>query len=479
MVAEYFPKLLSLFGRKEVRRPEEKSAVMEYVGSVVPTLNGLPDKILRLQRFYADFKNKWSRPTQPGGKADTTSQDSVRIDGLQVIINGLLELATLDAATAKCNQNLLPPRLVRLDSLRDAVEKAEKYLLRYGAEPLVAKSDVTGLYNIRAAQCTVSNDKFIINLRLPIRRMGDVLELIDLYPVPFKVKDVACTLIPQPITVALIGSRAAFLPVTYCPKEEFFCAIPRDSNPSEIPACLTSLFADEVVQTRECKPTCMRSEEPVVTEAADGRFWISTDADFPLSVECPDQPQVRVPNHGAGSIVIDLPCACRIMYGSKTIVTEKILCDNTTMDAVVAKAVVPVQWTMRTLSSFRSLVHRPTTVRISEVRIREEAEVPLTTPPREAYVPNWVFDLLAALGGSIALAVGTVIARTCCRRGQKTDGEGPVPVASPSELMEAGRELVRLAMQDQDDRSDLPEGGYSRRPRSYHEIRRSVLALDM
>ncbi|KAK3918286.1 Retrovirus-related Pol polyprotein from transposon 17.6 [Frankliniella fusca] len=479
LVVEYFPKLMALFGKKkEIRRPEATS-IMRYDSLIPAGVNDLPDKILRLQRNYAQFKATWSQQRSRTAERTPDRDFGAEIDGLQVILNGLIELATLDAATARCHENFLPPRLVRMKNLQDAVRRAEIYLAAFSAEPLAPKGDVSVLYRLRAAQCRVEGDKFIVDFHLPIRRAGDALELIDLYPVPFKVRDVSCTFIPDPMTVAIVGNRAAFLPINFCSMDEFFCHIPRDNNPTEVPDCLTGFFPDEEVRTRECNPKCRRSEEPIVTEAADGKFWISTDNEYELTIECPKRKVEVIPETVAGAIVIDLPCACRIAYGSKVLVNEQILCDNKTIVNIESKNVIPVQWTRRAGTTFRAIINRPPTVRLVDILVQEEDKVEVEAQAIEQGVPVWLHEVLAAVAGSVTMALATVCARYCCRRWRRTidrrgsaDADCEATASRALDFVETGREVVR---HDMDNETVV---GHSRRPRTYHDIRQSVLSLD-
>ena len=414
LVAEYFPKLINLFRSSDPTPKVETNAVMEYK-SAIPTSGGdLPEKIARIHNNYIEFKKRWESSKIKSDNSVNYRKLEAEIDGLQIVTNGLLELSTLDAAMEKCNENFLPPRLVRISHLKDALQKVTSHLLKFNAEPVIPKDNVGMFYNVKSATCTIKDNKFVINFRIPVRKAGDKLQLINLHPAPFKIKDVTCYILDEPVTVAMMGTRAFFLPINYCKEEEFFCQVPRDHNPSEVAPCLTGFFPDEEINTVQCEPKCQRSIEPIVTEAAQSEFWIVTDDQYPISVECPGMKETAIPDIAIGTRVISLPCACSINYGPKILVSAKLICDENSRNEILTEQLVPIQWTRRPASSFLDLMQKPPTVYQREVIVKEENEVEVQGEAVE--IPEWAVEILVTVGGSILVTVTTCCLRSWRRR---------------------------------------------------------------
>lgn len=430
LVAEYLPKLVGWF-QKAPEAVQPNNAVMKYAGEIpAATEDMLSEKLTRLHGHYKKFKENWDKRSQNLKKPDEdTNKTRLQMEGLQVAIQGLLELVTLDAAVGRCLDGHLSPRLVRYQHLTDAVRKATRHVLAFGAEPIVGEAEASALYDMRAVSCSVENDKFVLDLHLPLKRKGEVGQIIHLHPAPFKVKDVTCFLIPGPIAVALLGQRPFFFPIDYC-KNVAYCRVPRDKNPTEVPPCLTAFFPDDELLTRPCEPTCHRSQEPVITESGESEFYVVTDDQYPLQVSCGRSPPIALPEVAIGATVIQLPCDCAIEYGAKTLVTPRLLCDQSnSSEEVIARNIVPIQWTKRVPLPFVDMVQKPPLVHRADVLLDEEDEVEVRG--EEWRFPGWAIDMLVGVLGAAVVAIGTALRRlhrrASRRRNRRASPGGPAP----------------------------------------------------
>lgn len=238
LVTEYFPKLMSLF-RLPSAEPEAETAVVKYSAQISPKSTDLSSQLAKLHTDFQKFKSELL-PTKQNTSKDKQMQTDIQY--LQLVMRGFIEINALDQALSVCNENLLPARLVKLPHLKAAIRQVQIKLDPSGAEPVIPDQNVTYYYNLRSAKCRLEGEKFKIDFHIPIKRRGEKLALFHLHPAPFKVRDVICYLLREPLTVAMVNDRPFFLPASYCEEGEFFCSLPRDSNPSELDACLHPFF---------------------------------------------------------------------------------------------------------------------------------------------------------------------------------------------------------------------------------------------
>lgn len=102
----------------------------------------------------------------------------------------------------------------------------------------------------------------------------------------------------------MVGTKAYFLPAQYCREEEFFCSLPRDSNPAMLSACLHPIFPHDAIAAEPYEPECRRSRIPEVTQLKGSRFWIVTDDDFPPTIACPGSQRIPLSNIHMGADLV-------------------------------------------------------------------------------------------------------------------------------------------------------------------------------
>lgn len=456
LLTEYVPKIFSAFTNKDPIA--NQGAVVEYKALPKPAEEDLASKVASLHQAYIAVKQAWSNKSE-GQKHTIEISMQAQIDGLQVVVDGLLELATLDASVARCRDGYLPPRLVRVTHLKQALTKLQGILAAQGAEPMISYTNWDSAYSLKSVRCAVDNDKFLINLRIPIKKINEENQLFHITPVPYRAWGMACTLVDKPLAVAVLGHRSFFMPKDFC-EGLAFCQVPRDKNPSEVPDCLTPFFPDDEVVTRECVPECHRLSGPIVTEASESLFYVTTDNNYPLEVTCPASVDV-VPDTPIGATAIRLPCACGIQYGPKVLAAPKLWCQesNATEEPKI-KRELPIQWTRRAALSFLDMLARTPAVPRQEVTL-SEAEVWLQEELDG--LPSWAGEALICLVAAIVVIAWAILRRCrrkCCCRGRRraaaqrdaepgpragATGVEPGPLAAAAGQLAAVRALGALA----------------------------------
>lgn len=417
LVAEYFPKLVALF--KTTPPPTEQNSIVR-VDAVVPStrsIQSLPDQLKSLANQFKTIKAAWSEKAESVGVIATR-----RIEALELALQAVFDINAVDQAVSVCEENLLPGRLVRMPALKAALAQATAYLTTYDAQLVVPTTNVSLYYRVKSATCSFSGDKFLINFRLPVKRMGAQLNLFHLHPAAFKVRDVTCHFLLKPLTLALVNQRAIFLPEDYCPPNEFFCSLPRDSNPTDATDCLQQFFSFKTMDPTPCEPTCVRSKQPVVTQITTNTFWIVTDDAFPLTVDCGSGTPNILPEIMTGAYLVNLPCQCSVQYGGSILVSAHLLCDQHSPSETKIQKIIPIQWTTRVLPPFLDMVRRPTVIAQREVAPMTENSVDVTDEAEP--LPPWVEELLIGLGCTALVPLVSVLfrcLRRCRRRRARTD----------------------------------------------------------
>ena len=409
LVAEYFPKLVSLFKSSPPPPQVEQNAVIRYQQQpVAGDLSNLPSKLLLIQKEFPSYKEKLQR------KKGTDLSDKVK--GLDVLVQALFEINTIDQAISVCSQHLLPPRLVKLKLLKSALQDAQQRLMKFDSELLVPLTSASAYYQVRSAFCYAVNNTFFVHFKIPIKRQGTASSLYSLYPAPFKIDDVVCYLLKNPLQIALINQKPYFLPPDYCKDTDFFCQIPRDINPTELESCLAPFFSYRNMGVGKCEPSCTRSTAPVVIEIEPRKFWVATDDQFPLTIDCSSANSVLMANVTVGAKIITLPCNCRIVYGTNILVAKRLVCDQHNTSEVLTNQVVPLQWTKRVPPPFMDVVTNDLLILRSEVTTDQEDEVQISGESDD--LPHWVQELLAGVGGALLLSVAGFVAAAIKRRCQ-------------------------------------------------------------
>jgi len=224
--------------------------------------------------------------------------------------------------------------------------------------------------------------------------------------------------------VAMISDKPYFLPPNFCKEDDFFCALPRDSNPSELDPCLLRLFPTEQIIASACEPQCARSTTPVVIQSGESKFWVVTDDQFPMEIRCPSQGPIALTDITAGADLVTLPCACEITYGSMTLVSTKIICDPFDTAELTIFRTVPVQWTKRAAPRF-SVLGSTSVIPVmeSEITIHEERDVTLTEDNIGKYVVETVAAVLGAIVGSFLAALAALCKKCVTAARHRRDPE--------------------------------------------------------
>ena len=431
LVAEYFPKLISLF--KSSPAPHmEQNAILPMEVPLAQSPKGLTGQLLKFKDDFVKFKSMFR---QQAATSNNQVDFSAKNAALQLAMNAMFEINTIDQSAEICREHLLPPRLVRLKHLKNAINQARQRVQKFGAELVIPDSNLTAYYKVKSATCTFSGNHFIITFRLPVKKTGETLTLFRLHPAPFKIHDVVCYLFTEPLTLALINDKPYFLPASFCPDYEFFCELPRDKNPSDIEPCLHPFF-NYKMSVAACEPACSRSDKPIVTQAANSDFWVVTDDQFPLTIDCPQQLISALPDLTVGAYSINLPCSCALTYGSDVLVAPHLLCDQHPVSDIRVATYVPIQWTKRAAPPFWDMARRPTPLLPADIIVDQEEEVEVRGEPHD--LPRWVIETLAAVCGAvIAAALGLLRRVPCLRRCWRRARAQPVdlqldPLAGPT-----------------------------------------------
>jgi len=418
LIVDNFPKLLNIF-RSPSREVTQEAAVMRYQ-SPIPRAGAseIPERLARIHQKYLDFKKKWD---DSKGQTPEKQQKEVqaKIEGLQMISNGLLELVTLDRAMSKCDDGYLPSGLVRTNKLREAMSQVMVHLAKFGAEAVVPSNLWHLMYKMKTASCRVAGGNFVVNFQIPIKRIGEIQNTYRITPIPFKVGDVQCYMLDRAVTVIMMGQRPYFMPVDYCSNDEAFCRVSRDKNAESIPACLTEFFPDDEVLTEECHPVCMRTTQPVITEGSDATISIITDNKFRIQIVC-DFGQTEISEVTEGALTLKLPCDCSIKNGVKTLVERNLLCDNKS-SVIETHYSVPAQWRSHQVPNFLTLITNPPMVSAEELYIKYENDVSVNG--EEFSIPKWAEEFLLALGAVVIMTIAKllmIVWKRCCKCKRET-----------------------------------------------------------
>ena len=104
---------------------------------------------------------------------------SVKIEALQLALTAPFEMNSIDQAASVCAENLLPPPLVRLSHLADALNQARQRLTPDNAQLVIPAENITAYFKLKSATCTFSAAHFIKNFRLPLKKTGDRLAMFS------------------------------------------------------------------------------------------------------------------------------------------------------------------------------------------------------------------------------------------------------------------------------------------------------------
>lgn len=221
---QHFPKLLQLF-KSAPTQVEPSQAVVKFDADIAESSSNLPQKLAKMYEAITQRRG-WGAM-----RVGTAPQLDERLKNLNRKVSAVLKLNTLDQSLEQCQLGFLSPRLVKMWHLKAAIKAATTRIGTAGAQLVIPPENASAYYSVKGATCLATAENFLVQFRVPIMRRGSTPQLFNVHPAPYKVRDVTCYFMAQPMQVALVmTSRTSYRP-TFVNWMIFFVRCPETAIP--------------------------------------------------------------------------------------------------------------------------------------------------------------------------------------------------------------------------------------------------------
>lgn len=288
-----------------------------------------------------------------GQEINAKSYSLLQISAHQVIrqLQTVQLIARLEILS-QCRENKVPNSIITVDKLKSDLDKVAEALNEDGYELVIPADETTKYLKLEIADCIISGENILINLRIPIRKRGAQWTLYEPIVVPFAWKSNTCTIKSdisflavnkdQLISIQGPGARDCQ------PNNNLLCYLPR--YPADVGSgsmCPIKMFKGATIGqlSSVCVFNCITGNEPQVSQV-DAFTYVITNARGRLNLNCRYSQNSSFEitrNQSMGALELKIPCDCELQVRSQTLVTQAYPCQAREMTSQVIH-VIPAAW---------------------------------------------------------------------------------------------------------------------------------------
>lgn len=273
------------------------------------------------------IRQKWAQQT---AKEENT---------FDIILSTLITQVTIVQALYKniiiadCKLNRLPPSIVSHDALLNDLQALNSNLRTDDRKLAFNIKDYPRLYTLKLTQCTISENKILISIKIPIVHLHHNWNIFEYNTIPFQWHNQTCTLDSQKTIIAVSGN--AIVEITgrnllFCdPHHTGMCMLPRlaaATTMSNVSSCVKEMFSGRSTSELQkfCVFHCHPANGPIITQLSQERFTL-THMSGPVQTTCRLHKSldfILPSTNNTGAIEVDLPCDCTLRQYDTVIIPE-------------------------------------------------------------------------------------------------------------------------------------------------------------
>lgn len=321
-----------------------------YSEEVGRTFAQVIDVGINITKMLDRFKSKVFVADQ---KNDHKAYSLLQIDAYHVVRQlQTLQLITRLEILSQCREKKIPNSIVTLSKFKLDLLQLQASIKDDGYELSIPVEEVTKYLKLEIADCVISGESILVNVKVPIRRLGSHWKLFELISVPFAWKNFTCS-IQQGVTF-LAADRGRLMTIqgvaiNDChPYANPLCYVPRYAGDVVSGSlCPRAMFEGATIQdlSGQCVFSCVPSQAPIVTRVEED-VYVLTHVSGILDLKCRNGGDQRFElhgGHGPGAIRITVACDCRLSLNNETLVAENYPCNKKISVSEVIH-IVPASW---------------------------------------------------------------------------------------------------------------------------------------
>lgn len=311
------------------------------------------------------------------------------------------------AILENCRNNLLPAMIVDQDSLMKELINIKGKIESQGwtfSIPIISPSSY---YQHKISECILSNEKILIKLKVPLRRITPKYNLFTFLSVPQGFNNRSCTLLIDDVHLALSETGDEIIPVAGNDRRFCEASSTQGSNlcylarrPSQVTFtsnCAESIYHGEPIKRLfdVCAYRCIPETQPIIT-AISSEIYVITHPQKNITIVCDDEIILLPEDHlkDPGSLEITLKCECELHMQGKLIIPKNFPCSHDINRDVSVTHILPALW-----SHYKDFRINPAKAKFNALLLDKFNEsfnvqwmhsVPLLdiTPPKPVLIPE-------------------------------------------------------------------------------------------
>ena len=330
----------------------EKQITKDHV-EVIQMSKILNNYSVNVDHVIKEIENSVGRNFNALASAEKTNEEKTAENS-----NSILNLAQswLDSViatswqkiTSDCQKQLIPHMIVTPKLLNEDLKNVSR-ILRRNKQKLAIPVDKIGRYfQMPLASCTFSEDKLIINVKIPIKREKVDYKIKSIKTIPFQHNNQICILQLDSNLIAVGDNKFVMLTdKNQCNvKENGLCFIPIfTNNPSTFDACIKKMLNPLVsvdILTKSCIFICNdKTDDTIITHINKDEYAVVNNEE--LSIRCKGKKEEIIPKlEKIGVHQVKVPCHCTLS-GSENYITPKYPCSSRIEDSSIHH-VIPAAW---------------------------------------------------------------------------------------------------------------------------------------
>lgn len=186
--------------------------------------------------------------------------------------------------------SILPPKVLKHD-----LYNLEKSILKFNYSLAIPINELSRYYKIAITDCTISSNKIIVHVKIPIKHVDRDWKLLELLTTPFAWNDETCVVMHD--TMYLAVSNKIMRPISgvglhQCkPYHDKLCFLPRFASDVKYgPLCAFKMYNGATVNelNKHCSFRCHSSNSMVISEVKEDTY-VLTHLKNKTLIQCEDK----------------------------------------------------------------------------------------------------------------------------------------------------------------------------------------------
>lgn len=314
-------------------------------------------KIKHLQEYTEKLGNTLAAQEMSQGKiVEMTANNNINIATKFIkLTRALKEHGIIQS----CRHHHIPIAIVTPEILRTDLEHLNRQLERNNQELALTGEDLSKYYELPICECSFSEDKVTIHIKIPIRQKNHEWKLFELITNPFAWGQQTCIIQHNTLYLAIAERKYQQEDIRQItgtglhlckPYENKLCYLPRFSADNlQGPACATKLFHGATVQdlTAHCPMHCHQSTLMTISEINEEEYVV-THPPQGAAIHCgTNHTSIRDDMlNKPGALRLILPCECTLQHFQEIIIPRRYPCpENLKNSKMFITHILPAAWT--------------------------------------------------------------------------------------------------------------------------------------